>query len=672
MLCSHRTFSRRPRRTGSWLRVMIAVSLVAMLAVVIAAPSPPVQAAVCSEVIINGNMEGSGGWQINPGPPTPAYSTAQAHSPTRSMQLGILSGANQFSFSSVTQDFVLPPSTVSATLSWWTWTQLTASGDNDAQELLLQDSNTGSTLSPLWRVQENSQSWNQQTRDLSSYRGRNLRLFFNVRNDGVGGTAGMYVDDVSLVVCVSDTPTPGSGGQVSGQVFVDSNGNGFPDRSEFGFPGLPVTLTPGTTRVTDGAGAFDFGPVAGGNYSVSITPPPGYVATTATSVGITVAGGPVIVNFGIQPASTSTPVVVTATPTPTSIIVVATPTPTPVVVTATPTPTPNIIIWTATPTPTPGIIIVTATPTPTPGIIVVTATPTAVVVTNTPTPTSIVQVVTNTPTNTPLPPTPTGTPVPPGCNQWVQNSSFEEPLMLIDPGWVIFRQPLMPARVTDPKRTGTWSVRLGTDSADARSFSSVRQELLIPINATSAQLSWWWWARGDPGDRNDYQEMLLMTPSWDPHGHQVIARPWPRNQEVSDGWRQGTFDLMPFRGFNIVLYFNVFNNGDGQRRVMFVDDVTIQGCVPEPTATPVPPTDTPVPGPASSAPDANATPASDVAEMAPEPAPTTQDATPSEPTFFDRIWNLISNPWFLLLMLGGVGVVTFLAIRGLRKNKPKT
>ncbi|QLQ08310.1 MAG: hypothetical protein HZY76_21515 [Anaerolineae bacterium] len=62
---------------------MIAVSLVAMLAVVIAAPSPPVQAAVCSEVIINGNMEGSGGWQINPGPPTPAYSTAQAHSPTQ-------------------------------------------------------------------------------------------------------------------------------------------------------------------------------------------------------------------------------------------------------------------------------------------------------------------------------------------------------------------------------------------------------------------------------------------------------------------------------------------------------------------------------------------------------------------------------------------------------------
>jgi hypothetical protein len=631
------------------LRCIAAASLVIVLGLVIAVPPPSAQAAVCSEVIFNGNMEGSGGWQINPGPPTPAYSTAQAKSPTRSMQLGILAGDNQFSFSSVTQDFVLPAGTVSATLSWWAWTQLTASGSNDYQELLLQDSNTGSTLSPLWRVQENNLAWSQQTRDISSFRGRNLRLFFNVRNDGVGGTAGMFVDDVSLVVCVSDTPTPGSGGQVAGQVFVDSNGNSLPDRNEFGFPGLPVTLTPGSTRVTDGAGNFDFGAVPGGSYTVSITPPPGYVATTASSVGITVAGGPVIVNFGIQLASTSTAVVVTATPTP--IVVTATPTPTPLVLTATPTPTPAIIVVTATPTPTP--LVVTATPTPTPAIIIVTATPTPIVVTNTPLPTAIV--VTNTPTPLPPPPTPTGTPIPAGCSQWVQNSSFEEPLMLIDPGWVIFRQPLMPTRVPDPKRTGTWSVRLGTDSADARSFSSVRQELLIPINATSAELSWWWWARGDAGDRNDYQEMLLMTPSWDPHGHQVIARPWPRNQEVSDGWQQRTFDLMPFRGFNIVLYFNVFNNGDGQRRVMFLDDVTINGCVPTPTPTPVPPTDTPVPGVATPLPEV-------------VPGPETPEPLPEEQSFLDRLWSLVLNPWFLLIALGGVGLVTFLAIRGLRSR----
>lgn len=149
-----------------------------------------------------------------------------------------------------------------------------------------------------------------------------------------------------------------------------------------------------------------------------------------------------------------------------------------------------------------------------------------------------------------------------------------------------------------------------------------------------------------------------MTPSWDPHGHQVIARPWPRNQEVSDSWQQRTFDLMPFRGFNIVLYFNVFNNGDGQRRVMFLDDVTINGCVPEPTATPVPPTATPVPGVATPLPEV-------------VPGPETPEPEPEEPTFLDRLWSLILNPWFLLIALGGVGLVTFLAIRGLR-NRSKT
>jgi hypothetical protein len=230
--------------------------------------------------------------------------------------------------------------------------------------------------------------------------------------------------------------------------------------------------------------------------------------------------------------------------------------------------------------------------------------------------------------------------------------------MLIDPGWVIFRQPLMPTRVPDPKRTGTWSVRMGTDSADARSFSSIRQELLIPINATKADLKWWWWARGDAGDRNDYQELLLMTPSWDPHGHQVIARLWPRNQEVSDGWREGTADLMPYRGFNVVLYFNVFNNGDGQRRVMFVDDVIIDGCVPEPTPTPVPPTDTPVPGVATPLPEV-------------VPGPEVPEPQPEEPTFLEQLWGVITSPLFVAIAIGAVVVVTIMAIRRLNK-KPQT
>jgi hypothetical protein len=43
--------------------------------------------------------------------------------------------------------------------------------------------------------------------DLSAWRGRTFQLYFNVYNDGLGGMAQMYLDDVALVVC-----TGGSGG----------------------------------------------------------------------------------------------------------------------------------------------------------------------------------------------------------------------------------------------------------------------------------------------------------------------------------------------------------------------------------------------------------------------------------------------------------------------------
>jgi len=46
------------------------------------------------------------------------------------------------------------------------------------------------------------------TFDLSRWRGRTLQVYFNVYNDGLGGTAGMFLDDVSLVSCPAVTATP--------------------------------------------------------------------------------------------------------------------------------------------------------------------------------------------------------------------------------------------------------------------------------------------------------------------------------------------------------------------------------------------------------------------------------------------------------------------------------
>jgi hypothetical protein len=50
-------------------------------------------------------------------------------------------------------------------------------------------------------------------------------------------------------------------------------------------------------------------------------------------------------------------------------------------------------------------------------------------------------------------------------------------------------------------------------------------------------------------------------------------------QVQTDGqWRHMTFDLSPYRGRRIVLYFNVINDGNGQRTWMYLDDVSVNLC----------------------------------------------------------------------------------------------
>ena len=51
--------------------------------------------------------------------------------------------------------------------------------------------------------------WNQLSFDLTRWRGRTLQVYFNVYNNGVGGTAGRFLDDVSLTACTGGaTPAP--------------------------------------------------------------------------------------------------------------------------------------------------------------------------------------------------------------------------------------------------------------------------------------------------------------------------------------------------------------------------------------------------------------------------------------------------------------------------------
>jgi hypothetical protein len=173
----------------------------------------------CEEKIINGDFQGSGGWEL-PRTPYPArYASAQFLSPTDSMQVGIVAeGDNKRAYSSARQLVTIPAGSISASLVYHLYP---LSGDpatltrpliplgaspeeanltDDAQFVLVlnEDEDVIDTL--LWQT-SNSGTWTRHEASLLGYPVETIKLYFGVFNDGEGGVTGMYVDDVSLEVC---------------------------------------------------------------------------------------------------------------------------------------------------------------------------------------------------------------------------------------------------------------------------------------------------------------------------------------------------------------------------------------------------------------------------------------------------------------------------------------
>ena len=279
------------------------------------------------------------------------------------------------------------------------------------------------------------------------------------------------------------------------------------------------------------------------------TPTPTYTPTDTPTPTHTPTNTPTF-----TPTNTLTPTY-TNTPTPTS-----TPTNTP---TNTPTPT---LTHTPTPTSTP-----TMTPTPT-------ETPSSyerylpLITKNYPPPTP-----TPTATSTSIPtstPTPTNTPTQIPCHDLIRNGGFETAGDWIN--WIREETvPRPPAYSTVEVRSGSWSMRLGiTDQSDTYSYSSIYQQVTIPGDAVSATLSFWYYPLCWDTVEHDWQEVIIYTQSWG-----FITRAMGKICSNSQTWTHHTFDLTSYKGQTIILYFNVYNNGVGNRRTaMYVDDVSLQVC----------------------------------------------------------------------------------------------
>jgi uncharacterized lipoprotein YddW (UPF0748 family) len=133
-------------------------------------------------------------------------------------------------------------------------------------------------------------------------------------------------------------------------------------------------------------------------------------------------------------------------------------------------------------------------------------------------------------------------------------------------------------------------MRLGiTNQSDAKSYSSIYQTITISANAASTMLSFWYYPLcQDYTVEYDWQEVILYTQSWG-----FITRVMPKMCSNSQTWMHHTFDLTSYKGQTIILYFNVYNDGIGNRKTaMYLDDVSVQIWCPTSTPTPTLPTTT--------------------------------------------------------------------------------
>lgn len=187
------------------------------------------------------------------------------------------------------------------------------------------------------------------------------------------------------------------------------------------------------------------------------------------------------------------------------------------------------------------------------------------------------------------------------CAEQVKNKSFEW-----TGAWTLANTPRPASYTTDTAYDGARSMRLGVTPStwDTYSHSSAYQRISIPAGATKPTLSFWYksytedavrsteWKAADslgydPADvilgrestqkccgELDWQEMLLLDTNYRLLSGGVVMR---QNRNVNT-WTRVTYDLSPYKGMDIVLYFNVINDGNGKRTWMYVDDVSVNLC----------------------------------------------------------------------------------------------
>jgi hypothetical protein len=323
-------------------------------------------------------------------------------------------------------------------------------------------------------------------------------------------------------------------------------------------PTATSTATPTATPSATGVATETPTPTA----TATVPPKPTHTPTPTDTATATPTPQPTYTPTltGTPTATATVPPKPTHTPTPTD-------TPTATSTGRLPTPTSQVrlylplimkgwIIWVPdTPTPTPtSTATVTLTPT-------ASATPTRPATATPTTPATPTRTATPTPTITPtrtVTPTPTATP---SCFELVVNGSFET-----TGGWTTNRAD----RSTDQAHSGQWSMLIAHSVLPGQtSYASARQLVAIPADATRVTLTFWYWPVSADTDGDTQMMIIYDQPLSNPLATVFFIR------SNAQAWIPVTFDLSPWIGQGINLYFGVVNDGDSLLTQMYIDDVSV-------------------------------------------------------------------------------------------------
>ncbi|HRI57182.1 MAG TPA: hypothetical protein PK170_08815, partial [Anaerolineae bacterium] len=187
------------------------------------------------------------------------------------------------------------------------------------------------------------------------------------------------------------------------------------------------------------------------------------------------------------------------------------------------------------------------------------------------------------------------------CYEALADGGFETgpellPYPSIARAWETPNTPLPAGYAQDIRHDGAFAMRTGTGPTgpNVYSYSSARQWVTIPSDATGATLTFWRYPTlGDStavGDAEvdaatllaaspevaDYQYLLAVFAD----GSYDVLRTWRDNSQT---WTLTTVQLSAYAGRSFWLHFGTFNNGTGGRSGMVLDEVALRICRQAPT-----------------------------------------------------------------------------------------